>query len=361
MWSRCCDERGAAMPLAILWIALLSLGAVVGLSRLSAERRTNGNFQAEVDAFALGQAGLGRYFAGVSSPPGVSFDTTVTGLPGGSVAVSVRRLREAAGNDPALYVIRAYATNTGAVRYGADIPASERTVAQVAIWQDGTMDVKSAWTSIPGLQKNGGAGTISGTDQCGVLPGVPGVAVPVVAADGDPGYDQNRGAPVPAGNPPILHPAPTPESFAPLVNIDWDGIVNGGALQADYNLTGTSGWPSSFADWPSIFVEGSVSLNPPLSGQGLIVVTGNVTLQGSFSWKGVILAGGVITSNGNQTITGALVSGLNVKLGQTVGVSDMGNGNKTIRYNSCDVTQALQDLGGLVPLANAWVDNWPTW
>jgi hypothetical protein len=42
-------------------------------------------------------------------------------------------------------------------------------------------------------------------------------------------------------------------------------------------------------------------------------------------------------------------------------MSDIGNGTKTIRYNSCLVSQALSHLGSLVALPNAWADNWPVY
>jgi hypothetical protein len=186
------------------------------------------------------------------------------------------------------------------------------------------------------------------------------VVVPVTAVTGNPGYDQNGGSSVPDGAQPISNPAPNAGALAPLVKIDWNGIVNGGAIRPDYNLTGSSGWPTSFADWPVILVRSAnLSLGPGDDGQGLLVVTGDLSVNGSFAWNGVILVGGTLTSKGNSSIAGAIVTGLNVKLGQVVGASDVGNGTKTIRYSSCKVTQALSHLGSLSAVPNAWADNWP--
>ncbi len=356
------NRRGATLPLAILVIALLSVGAIAGLTRVSSERAINGNLQAETDALGVAQAGLEQYMATVNGMPGASVDQTISGLPGGTAAIQVRRLRAAGGGLPALYVIRSHGSSTGSIKSDHMTPIAERSVSQFAIWRPGTMEVLGAWTSTTGLNKNGGSGTISGVDQCGVAPAVAGVAVPTTAADGGAGYDQNGGSSVPSGTPNISYPAANAAAFAPLIPVDWDGIVNQNALTPNYSLTSTSGWPSTFTSWPIIMVTASsVSLGPGQSGQGLIVVTGNITLNGSFSWDGVILAGGVITSNGNQTIEGAMMSGLNVKLGQTVATADVGNGNKTVRYNSCNVSSALQNLGSLVAIQNAWSDNWSTW
>jgi hypothetical protein len=93
----------------------------------------------------------------------------------------------------------------------------------------------------------------------------------------------------------------------------------------------------------------------------MLIVEGNVTISGSTQWKGIILVGGTLTSNGNNTVLGAVVTGLNVKLGKTVGVSDVGNGTKTYRYDSCNVANALNNFASFVALRNGMVDNWPTY
>jgi hypothetical protein len=364
------NERGATLPLAIIWVLLLSLGLVAGLNRLSAERRTQANQQAEVQALNLAQSGLSRYLATVSGPPAASVDLTINDLSGGPVAISVRRLRAASGSTHALYVVRAHATASAATRLDHLDPHAQRSVAQLATWIPGSMNVQSAWTSITGLTKNGGAGTISGTDQCGAAAPVAGVAVPTTRQGGGPGYHQNGGASVPRGTPNIAYLGANPAAMAPNINIDWQGIVSGGALNAQHNLTSTAGWPANTSNWPTIYVNNwnsatntptNIGLGPGQSGSGLLVIRGNVQLNGSFSWNGVILVGGVLTSNGNNTVSGAVVSGLNVKLGLTVLSSDVGNGTKTFRYNSCHVNSALAGLGGLVPIANAWSDNWPVY
>jgi len=66
-----------------------------------------------------------------------------------------------------------------------------------------------------------------------------------------------------------------------------------------------------------------------------------------------------LTSSGNQTIQGAVVSGLNLKLGEAVSTSDVGSGSKTYRYNSCYVRNSLGAVGSLTPMTNARLDNWP--
>ncbi|HVF39856.1 MAG TPA: hypothetical protein VM939_08145, partial [Gemmatimonadaceae bacterium] len=88
------------------------------------------------------------------------------------------------------------------------------------------------------------------------------------------------------------------------------------------------------------------------------IITGNLEGNGgTFNWKGIVLVGGTISGNGNNNIEGAIISSLNVKLGQNVNIN-LANGIKSYKYNSCEVAKALRSLGALVPFHNAWVDNW---
>jgi hypothetical protein len=227
-------------------------------------------------------------------------------------------------------------------------------VTRYANWQLGSLDVRAAWTSLTGLTKNGGSGTISGVDACGLLPAVGGVAVPT-----NPGYSQNGGSSVPAGTPNILHLGATPEAAADSINIDWDAIVNDGAIPFDLTIP-PAAWPGFPAGyWPVIYINnpgGTYAL--PNSGRGILIVRGNFTISGSKSWDGIILVGGAYTSNGNNTVEGAVVTGLNIQLGEAVGVSDVGNGNKTYRYSSCKVASALGAQAQLRVLPNTWYDGW---
>ena len=329
------DRRGSTLALSLLLVLLLSVCVSAGLSRVSSERRVNGDAQAQVDAYSVAVSGLQQYLVNVTSlPPDVIVDS-VTGLYGGKAYINGWKLRAAVGTTtPALFVITARGVNTTAVRYDPNAPAAERVVAQYALWQPSTIQVQSAWTSITGLNKNGGSGTLSGTDACGAVPAVSGVAVPTTAADGGAGYDQNGGSSVPSGTPPIGNLGANPAAAADNVNVNWNSIVNGNAITPTHTVTSSgTGWPSSFpaGQWPVIYVDNSAtgSFSLPATGRGILIVEGNLTISGSRQWDGLILVGGNLTSNGNNTMMGAVISGLNVKLGLSVPTSDVGNGNKT--------------------------------
>lgn len=99
----------------------------------------------------------------------------------------------------------------------------------------------------------------------------------------------------------------------------------------------------------------------PTSGRGILIVTGNFAINGGQSWDGILLVGGTATSNGSTTIRGAAISGLNQQIGVAVPASDIANGTKIFRYNSCLMARALRPFQGIVPMDNAWTDNWASY
>lgn len=90
-------------------------------------------------------------------------------------------------------------------------------------------------------------------------------------------------------------------------------------------------------------------------------MTGNFAINGGQSWDGILLVGGTATSNGSTTIRGAAISGLNQQIGVAVPASDIANGTKIFRYNSCLMARALRPFQGIVPMDNAWTDNWASY
>jgi hypothetical protein len=350
------NRPGFALPLALLVIGFLTVGVATALTRADSENRTNQDRQSQADAFALAQSGLerfavSRYSLGFrTQPPAVQESARIT-LPNGYADVILRRIRPKSATEQAMYLIRSRGTSTtGSVAWA---PPATHTVAQYSFFREGSIEVLSGWTSLTGLRKNGGAGTISGEDHCGVAPDVAGVAIP------DGGYVQNGGTLVPEGTPDTLFMG-TQAQMAASINIDWDGIVNGNAIPPDYTIPGDP-WPT-FTDptyWPVIRIDGNYSI--PTDGFGTLIVTGDLTINGALHWDGIVLVGGTLTADGNNTVLGATITGLNVKLGMSVPINDVGNGEKTYQYDSCNVAAAASRTSALVLIPNTWVDNWKTW
>ena len=360
------SRSGFAFPLVLLTLVLLTVGLVAIFTLVGSDRRVTDNQSAELKAFELAQAGLEQFLAkrdslslwvadsgkwkmGYTMLPPARSESLRIAIAGGYADVVVQRIRVGAGTAATVYAVRSHGVSTVGRLRGT--PQAERTVAQFAYWQSSPIRVLAGWTSVTGLNKNGNSGSLSGTDGCGAAPPVAGVAV------GAPGYTGQTG---PATGTPPIQSLGTQQQAYQATGIDWNAIVNQGAIQPDITIPPGS-WPSfaSASYWPVIKVVGDFSL--PGDGRGMLIVTGNVTISGNNTWNGVILAGGNLTSNGNNTVQGAVVTGLNVGLGQVLAQGAVGNGNKTYQYNSCNVASAAARFASLRVYPNAWLDNWSTY
>jgi Tfp pilus assembly protein PilX len=347
------DERGAALLIVLVAHVGLTVLAAAGMVLTETDLRVSENAEASTYAFYASDAGLQEFL-------GTKSDGTATesySYSGGYTTVSGRQLLDL-GDGRVLYQVRAEATYTPP---GGGV--ANRTVSAVALFSDGSVTVPASFTSATGLLKQGGAGTISGKDwatpgnpKCpnSPKPDIAGVAVPPN------GYTQNGGQLVPDGDPPVADSASAQELLEGT-GIDWDGIVNTGLVAPDYSIPPDS-WPNFSTmdpdDWPVIFVDGNQTVTPGNSGRGTLIVRGNLTMNGSFQWDGAILVGGYITSNGYQIVEGATVSGLNLLLGETVPTSDLGNGNKVFKYNSCNLFLASKAaFGGLAQVPGTWSER----
>lgn len=347
------NERGSALLLAILAIAVLGAGLMGVMTLTGVERRAVLDQQARTEALGVAESGLERFIAerenlGFTSSPAAAYESTRVNVTGGSADVVLRQLRPAVGSAPATYVIRSRGVAGSAQLTG--VPAAERTVTSLAQWQSGTMAAMAAVTGLSGISKTNSNGTISGSDQCLASPTVAGVAVPT-------GTYVQSGTPVPTGNPAIRNLG-TVAAADDSVRLDWAGIAAGTSLTADITLPGGT-WPS-FANssyWPIIRVVGNYTL--PSTGRGVLIVTGSLTIgNNNRNWNGVILVGDQLIVNANTTVQGAVIAGLNRKLGGTPAASTISSGtNRIFRYNSCHIASALSGLGGLVVLSDTWSGN----
>jgi type II secretory pathway pseudopilin PulG len=354
-------ERGVTLPMTVLVIAIMGVAVAITFARLSSERRITSDGQAQIDAFSVAQSGLNTYLSNLNAKPvnpgpwGANYNVA-----GGTARVDMVMLRDSTSTLlPAVYVITARGTATASTRYDARTPPAERTVAAYALWTPAPLDLDAAITSLGGMDKAGGSGSMNGVDACGVNPPIAGVATPTGGYSGSTSpIDGNPdNTPVPLGT---SGPAGTAKDE---VDIDWPGIVAwpNTSMMPDLVYNGAN-WPGSFANWPVIRVNNNpgADFDLPNDGKGILIVTGNLTLGGSKTWEGLILAGGWVRSNGSNTVRGAVISGLNTKLGQIVDVSQM-NGSKSYQYDSCALTRALGHIGSIQRVRNAWTDTWSSY
>lgn len=237
-----------------------------------------------------------------------------------------------------------------------------RQISLVAMMHNGNFKAKAAITAPTGLHKNGNSGALDGNDLATASDCTAGPQPPVAGVATFPGgYTQNGAQPVPDGAPPVDD---SQSGLAHLqdLNIDWAGIVNGTFITPDFTIPGDA-WPNfGTIDpewWPVIYLDQAhASIDQTNSGRGTIIAKNDLTLNGSFTWDGIILVGGVMVSDGKQTVDGTTVTALNMLLGQSVGQSSIGNGNKEFSYHSCNVRYAAQQfIGGLVYMPGSWSEG----
>lgn len=373
---RVSDERGISLLLTMLLVLLLLVAVTGAAMRTTAERRSALDMASQVDAFALAQSGIDRYLEAHTTKPTTFPDSASYTMTGGRAVATLYRFRASASDT--VFVLVSRGENTTQDRYAANTAMAVRTVAQLMRFSAGTLNVPGAWTSLTPMVKNGNTGSLSGVDACTTSPkpSIPGVALPTVSSSNLlPSYSGPTG-PI-NGNPDNLAVAiGTPGTAGTAkdeVEIDWAGIVARTSITPNFYQKTTSpasgSFPSTAAlsgtNWPVTFVEGNKSLNnsdvPSGGGQGILIVTGNLTLGGVAKWNGIVLVGGTLTSNGNNTVLGGVVTGLNVKLGQSVGSQSVGNGTKTFQYHSCYIASSMARFGGWQRVRNGWVDNWPSY
>jgi len=346
-------QEGAALVIVLIALVGLTAMAAAGMIVTGTDLTMTENGDAATRAFLAAEHGLDTYLGSRSDGSSAATYTTVDG----TVTVTPTKLLDV---EEGRVLYRLTSVATFPQPRGGDV---SRTVETVAIYSDGSIEVPASFTAASGFLKNGTSGTISGQDWASAgnpkcpnspKPSVAGVKVP-------PGqYTQVGGStPVPDGDPPV-DDAQTASEMLAEIGIDWEAVVDGGMLNADYTIPPDT-WPNFASlpadEWPVIYVDGNLSVSPSESGRGMLIVEGNLALNGTFQWEGAILVGGYITSNGYQTVEGATLSGLNEALGVNVPSTDIGNGNKVFKYHSCNLKQASQAaFGGLSPVPGTWAE-----
>ena len=390
---------GFALPLAIVVLALVTMGLVAGFAMTSSELSTGASQRAQARAYSNAQRGLEAFLTRRKEKAGsVMFcphcwavnataavgnvtpnldalptvrETVTVAFANGSAVVRATPVQVNAVTRRGKYFVTStgYDSTSGLGGGSGRNAIASRTVGVFVTWSSATMNVIGAWTSLSGITKNG-TGVVSGNDRCGSGTNVAGISVPQLATGGaDLIVNGNF---QPTGSPPY----DTTKSFAAessATAIDWGPIKSGSAVPADIVLPpGTFPSAATFAAdtnyWPVIHVVQLGVFSLPNQGRGMLIVDNDLTINGNNQWNGVILVGGQLTSNGNNVSEGATLSGLNRLLGQTVlrstaTYSDtsnaVANGQKSYVYNSCSVAKATSAMARYSMMPNTWMDNLP--
>ena len=369
-------RAGFALPVVILAMFLLVGALAGGFAMIRGERAADDATLAQQQAQALAETGLqqgyqNRAGLGLSSLPTTSDSARLT-LTGGYVDVVTTRLRAPVGTTvPGLYYIRARGVRTRSGTAGAGDATAYAT--GFATYSTINLTVQSSLTSANGINKSGSSGTISGNDNCTAAQGGGQPSLPAVAVPTTPGY---TGSLTPLeGSTKVSYIGATETQAANAIPIDWDAVVNEGAISADFYVEADgTGWPGQAwfdADttrFPTIIVRNGPDPETMFVvdgfGRGTLVVFGSVWFKGNTGgWDGIVIAGGRLKSSGGNQVRGATITGLNIQLGYNVGENEVTelSGTKKFLYNSCYVAKSLQNFsaGGLRAYENSFANSFP--
>jgi type II secretory pathway pseudopilin PulG len=351
------DRRGFALPAVLLLVALLTVLLLSGLTRARGERQMAEASDETAVALTVAQSGLQTYLGTATAKP-TDGDSTRINVIGGYANVVVHLVRQPA--DPAeatVYLVR----STGMVINpdSGPVPRARRTVAQFATWEIARIERPATLTTINGLfhldspsPQNEPTLNVSGVDQCGLQPPIPGIRTPQVTWGGPDPDTTIVGSP--AG---ILIEAAA--SIVAVARIDWSGVLGTG-LVPDY-----TSFQNGDATFPIQRVLGSLTISGTTSSSGLLVVRDDLTITGtSFSFDGIILVGGRIQfQTDSNVVRGLVMTGfnLNTQDSETGGNPSANERNTYLYYDSCAVQSTLARLAGLSPIRNAWLDTWESY
>jgi len=349
---------GFILPTTLLVMTVLTVMLAAAFVLVSAEYRVTDNSFASSRALAIAQAGLQNYFSVGHILTGAA-DSTVYPFGNGYAQVAAFRLRDSTATRQALWVVRSIGFDT--VRAQPGQPNGQRAVAQFATLQPGNLPARAAMIAPNGVQMIGlsGGNPISGRNFGFTLTGcvIPanadtmGLTTPTGGYGGS-GTNDVNGVKGVGSSIEFLGSA---NAVIDSTRIDWAKLV-GGQFTPDF--VGILP-PAGNNSYQSHYYVGDLTI-PPGQRRGLLVVTGNVTLANLAHWDGVIVAGGyldTLSASAVDTVHGMVITGLN----GTPTPNRINRGSGIIKWDWCYAHASIASLMYLVPIKNAWVDNWSTY
>jgi hypothetical protein len=356
------DNSGFALATVLLALLALTAISTAGFLLSRTDLRISENHRSSIEAFYMADAGLADYLA----QGNVSTDTQIYTFPSGSASVWGEHLVDI-DDASALWRVLSKGIYTRADGLGAS-----RTLRKMVLEGPAPLNLYAAVVAPGGLTKSGAAGLVSGMDAAtpadcsiGGMQNVAGLVVPPgglhtsgpsnLAATNSSG--QTHGF---VGNPGV-DSSSVAMAMLQQTQIPWQSLISGNYVGFDYVVSQT-GYPSfrsqvAPGDWPVILIDQpTYQLSQPMSGRGTLVVLNDLTLNGNLQWDGLILVGDQVISNGKQTVRGAVVTGLNLLLGQNSVKPVRGNGNWDYQYHSCNIRLALRGLGPMIEEPGTWAE-----
>lgn len=357
------DERGFALPAAILAVVVVALLATAGMFVAQQESRTSMATHQGTRAFFLTERAIGEVVETWDNErftqlPMFGTDFVSGTADGGEWEVEVRRI----GSQ--LYFLNA----RGEITEGGRYAGATRNLGMV-------MRVRSIEIDVPGAITTQGDGAATGNSEVNGIDRIPAGWDEFCTdwRDDGAGITTDDGSTASSGGSSTLDGDPDwttddtidDDTFRNFGGLEWDDLVAlanhsipGGTLNQIYpRLTGdgecdrSQGW--NWGDgmdptapcanyFPVIHVDGNARLEGWGHGQGLLLVEGDLNLAGGFNFFGIIIVQGDLTTSGGggnyPTVHGGILSR------NPDGNTQSFSGFSRMLYSTCAIQRALAGL-----------------
>lgn len=362
MWARTiADERGISLLITMIFVAVLSGLAILGLSLAHGELETSVRNTSRTAAFYAADLGLAltlENWAGAraaSTQPGQTRVIRQDTLPGGhSFTAVVQRLDDGSTVHP-LYVLRvaasrgSYENQVGLlvtsvpleipidfalrVRGETKLRGNTEVNGNDHVPPDIAAECPPAEASRPGIVTNdednlniGGSAEVDGDPPIEVDPAIDDASF---FDFGGMTYDEL------AAKANIVLPGNTHISTGPSPTLDGEGACD---VSDPYNWGDPTNLGQPCTTWfPIIHVTGNLKLSSHGHGQGILLVDGDLEMTGGVEFYGPVIAKGKLKSTGG---------GFHVHGGLIAGATDLDDqsflaGNSAVVFSSCALRRAV--------------------
>ena len=361
------DQRGIALPLALLALVAISLMVTTALVTSSTEAAIGEAYGDAARSLYTAERAVTDY-VGDYVESGLSLQPVVTTHSlgnDGDVQITVVRMQNivpAEGGWTRVFSVMGEPLRNGEVR-GRAVVAMVRQVSPPPASIG--LNITSAITLGGDLDVNGNAFTVTGRDSS-CMNGVKGVDAVRTADSSDidvnnPNHWDNFVGFNDAGNATTGQGA-IDNSGLTKEQLAWNVLGEQSLETIIAALPSSKKWGPKFSrpDWDGFLEEaegvavvdakgGTLSL---LGGKGmLIIVNGDVEMVGNAKFEGIIIVEGNFTLKGTPTVMGALIS-LDTDSDNVIDLdaSAIANGHITVQFNKCQNDQALEKFKA------AWAD-----
>jgi len=355
--SRGPGEEGSALVVSLIALVVVTLLGTAGYSMSNFELDTSRDFRAETEAFYVADQGLNRYLATDAH----DLDTAVTyQFQKGTATVTPQSITMGMQNNEELH--RVTSVGQYVTPGGRTVQRTTSTVLMATPMLP--LTPTGAFVAGGKLNQNGNArydgfnaydpAGNNGDPLCEAAGVQKGGSVPGIVADS---FQTSGGSTDPcqsdSGVTPDAQCKDDPqEDF--MSAEQWDYMLN--ELPADHSIAPGDAFPQTDG-WEVVRVTGGNYSRSAgaRSGKGILIIEDNFTSNGNFTWEGLVLIGGKFAaSNGQEYVEGSIATGLNELLGENVPATNVGNGNKEFKFNSCNIFKASRSKYRVSKVPSTW-------